>query len=170
MRDVALWTDGSSTGQVGPGGWAYILVCGDAEKSEAGYMDDTTNNRMEMTALLMGLRALKAPARVTVFIDSEYVMKPYTEGWLKKWKTAGWINGRGKAKKPVANRDLWEAIDAAMQGHVVSFTQVKGHDTGARYPLNDRCDEMAVAARHDGPVRHIPVELAETEPTTLELV
>jgi ribonuclease HI len=143
--EVELWTDGSSTGAVGDGGWAYVLRCGDKLKEGSGYVADTTNNRMEMTSLLMGLRALTRPGVfVRVFTDSQYVMKPFTDRWLHKWERAGWITGRGKHKRPVANQDLWQALMVESDKHHVTFEWVRGH---AGTLLNERCDELAKLAK-----------------------
>src|SRR3954465_14094207 len=122
---VELWTDGSSTGAVGDGGWAYVLRCAGQTKEACGFQPDTTNNRMELTGLLMGLRALKFSCRVEVYTDSEYVMKPFTQGWLTKWEKGGWITGRGSKKKPVANRDIWEAVKVEVAKHTVHFNWVR---------------------------------------------
>lgn len=168
MREVTLWTDGSSTGAVGDGGWAYVLVAGDAKKEASGYAPDTTNNRMELTALLMGLRALKVSnVRVHVRTDSEHVMFPFTKGWLQRWKRTGWITGRGSKKRPVANQDLWKALDAEAKKHFVTFEWVGGH-TGVE--LNERCDELAKAAKKAGMDQYVAVELPDLENLALELV
>jgi ribonuclease HI len=168
MPNVELWTDGSSTGKVGAGGWAYILRYGEHEKCGSGYADDTTNQRMEMTGMLMGLRAIKKPMQhVTVFTDSAYLMGGWTEGWLKKWKKNGWKTRRGFGP-PVSNRDIWEALMVEAANHSIHFTKVKGHHAEGLYPLNDRVDEMSREARLDTS-RLVVVELPRIENLTLEL-
>jgi ribonuclease HI len=155
--EIELWTDGSSTGAVGDGGWAFVLRCGEKVKEGSGYVPDTTNNRMEMTALLMGLRALtREGVFVRVFTDSEYLMKPFTHGWLHKWERGGWITGRGSKKKPVANQDLWQALKEEAGKHRVTFEWVRGH---AGTLLNERCDELAKAAKVAGMSAHVEIEL-----------
>lgn len=164
---VELWTDGSSTGAVGDGGWAYVLRCGATVKEACGFQPDTTNNRMELTGLLMGLRALKREGvRVEVFTDSQYVMHPFTQGWLHKWRRAGWITGRGSKKRPVSNRDLWEAVSAEVAMHTVTFNWVKGH---ADILLNEKCDELAKLAKAARMDRYVEVELPTVESMTMEM-
>lgn len=151
---VELWTDGSSTGRVGNGGWAFVLRYGTHEKEESGFATDTTNNRMEMTAALMGLRALKHPMPVTIFTDSEYLMHAFTLGWLKKWERKKW--------KKVKNVDLWQALQAEVKKHNVQWTWVRGH---ADSELNNRVDQAAVAARHAGPAAYVHVDLPPLQAT-----
>lgn len=139
---VDLWTDGSGTSQGNPGGWAYVLrtvhpTTGEVfEREGCGASNDTTNNRMEMTALLEGLRALKRPSIVVVHTDSEYVMKPWTMGWIAKWENRGWVK--------VKNVDLWLALKTEVERHMVTFEWVKGH-SGVN--LNERCDKLAGGER-----------------------
>lgn len=156
LTRVELWTDGSSTGAVGDGGWAYILRWGDHEKIEVGYIPDTTNQRMEMTAVLMGLRAIKWPMPVTIFCDSAYVQNAWQQGWLKKWKKNGWMAGSGRKLHPVENRDLWEALVAEVDRHGVMWNKVKGHSGDE---LNERVDALARGARKKGPEAFVHVEL-----------
>ena len=137
---VELHTDGACSGNPGPGGWGAILIWGDYEKELSGATHDTTNNRMELQAVIEGLNMLKKRCAVTVYTDSQYVLKGATE-WLHNWKRNGWKNS---AKKPVENKDLWEALDIALQNHHVKFIWVKGHNSD---PLNERADELAVNAR-----------------------
>lgn len=129
---VELWTDGSGTTQGNPGGWACVLKFGEHRREFCGGEPDTTNNRMEMTALLMGLRALKRPCDVEVHTDSEYVMKAWTEGWLNKWRAKNW--------RKVKNVDLWQALLAAAEPHRLTFVWHKGH-TGV--VENELCDKLA---------------------------
>jgi ribonuclease HI len=124
---------------------------------------------MEMTAMLMGLRAIKKPMQhVTVFTDSAYVMNAWTQGWLKKWKKNGWRAGPRGSKGPVANRDLWEALVLAADSHMLHFTKVKGHDEDGKFPLNDRVDELSREARLN-PEMFVEVELPLIENLALEL-
>lgn len=153
---VELWTDGSSTGAVGDGGWAYILRYGDHEKEASGFAPDTTNQRMEMIAVLMGLRALRRPVPVVVHTDSAYVMNAFTQGWIRKWQGNNWIAGRGSKAHPVENRDAWEALIEAVGRHYVTWEKVKGH---SNLELNDRVDALAVAAKKAGPDAYVKVEL-----------
>ncbi|NBV54594.1 MAG: ribonuclease HI [Proteobacteria bacterium] len=136
---VKMFTDGACSGNPGPGGWAALLVKDGARKTLHGAEGHTTNNRMEMTAVLMGLRALKAPCAVTIFSDSQYVVKGMTE-WLAGWVRKGWKNSQGKA---VENRDLWEELMEAVKPHKVRWEWVKGHDG---HPENELVDGLAVAA------------------------
>lgn len=153
---VELWTDGSSTGRVGDGGWAYVLLYGQHEKEAAGFAADTTNNRMEMTAALMGLRALKHPMPVTIFTDSQYLMHAFTLGWLKKWERKRW--------RKVKNVDLWLALSTETKKHNVQWQWIRGH---ADSELNNRVDQLAVAARHEGVAAYVAVELPSIDHLTL---
>jgi ribonuclease HI len=161
---VELWCDGSSTGEVGPGGWAYLLRFGAHEKEASGHVPDTTNQRMEMTAALMGLRALKRPAVVEIVTDSAYLKNAFTQGWFKKWKSNGWMAGSGSRAHPVVNRDLWESLLVETAGHNVTWKKVKGHSGNEH---NDRVDLLAVAAKVAGMDAYVPVELAAFEALTL---
>nr|AJO70729.1 ancestral ribonuclease H Anc1 [synthetic construct] len=137
MKKVELYTDGACLGNPGPGGWAAILRYGEHEKELSGGEAHTTNNRMELTAAIEGLRALKEPCQVDLYTDSQYVRKAITEGWLDGWQRNGW---KTASKKPVKNQDLWQALLEAMQRHQVTFHWVKGH---AGHPENERCDQLA---------------------------
>jgi ribonuclease HI len=138
---VEIWTDGACSGNPGPGGWAAIMRWRDAEKELVGGERDTTNNRMELMGVIVGLESLTRPSTVVIKTDSAYLQKAFTEGWLQRWKRNGWLTS---AKKPVANQDLWIALDAAAAKHTVRFERVKGH---AGVELNERADRLAVAAR-----------------------
>jgi len=138
MKQVDIFTDGACKGNPGPGGWAAILRMGAHEKELTGSEAATTNNRMEMTAILRGLTALKEPCAVTVHTDSRYVIDGMTQ-WIFGWQKRGWVNA---AKKPVANEDLWRELIAAVRPHKVSWEWVKGH---AGHPENERCDALASA-------------------------
>jgi ribonuclease HI len=140
---VDLWTDGACSGNPGPGGWAAILLWRGHERELSGGEPDTTNNRMELMGVIQGLRALKRPATVRVLTDSAYLEKAFSHGWLERWKRNGW---KTAAKKPVANQDLWEALDEATDGHTIRFERVSGH---AGVELNERADRLAVAARDE---------------------
>ncbi len=147
---VELWTDGACSGNPGPGGWAAILIARHADGSAAKQVElsgsdpATTNNRMELQAVIEGLRLLRPSTAVTVHIDSSYVMDAITKRWHVGWEARGW---RTAAKQPVKNRELWEALLAEIARHDVSWTKVRGH---AGVELNERCDELAVAACHAG--------------------
>jgi len=135
-RDVTLYTDGACDPNPGPGGWAVLLLFGDHQKTLTGSAPKTTNNRMELQAVISGLEALTRPCRVRLCTDSEYVHKGVTE-YMERWKTRGW---RTSAKEPVANRELWEALDAALQRHTIEWNWVKGH---AGDPHNETVDRLA---------------------------
>ncbi len=138
---VELWTDGACSGNPGPGGWAAILRKGDRVKELSGGEPQTTNNRMELQSVIEGLRALNRPVDVVVHLDSSYVESAFTKGWIDTWRANGW---RTAGKQPVKNQDLWEQLIAEVAKHQVSWTLVKGHDG---VELNERADELAVAAR-----------------------
>jgi ribonuclease HI len=134
-------TDGSCLGNPGPGGWACILRYGERSKELFGYAPQTTNNRMELTAAIEGLRALRESCEVEIVTDSEYVKNGITS-WIAGWKKKGWLTS---AKKPVVNRDLWEELDAQVARHKATWTWTKGH---AAHGDNNRADELAnLAAR-----------------------
>ena len=136
MKSVTLITDGSCLGNPGPGGWAAILRHGGTKRELSGAQPETTNNRMEMTAVLEGLSALNERCQVTIEIDSEYVKKGITE-WIAGWKRRGW---KTAAKQPVKNQDLWRKLDEAVTRHEIEWRWVKGHSDHAD---NNRCDELA---------------------------
>lgn len=140
MAPVSLYTDGSCSGNPGPGGWGAILVAGGRELELSGGEPHTTNNRQELLAVIHGLRALKRPCAVTVTTDSEYVANGFQKGWVVAWKRRGWVNSK---REPVKNRDLWEQLDAEVGRHEVSWVWVRGH-RGHAY--NERCDRLAVSA------------------------
>jgi ribonuclease HI len=138
--DVELWTDGACSGNPGPGGWAAVLVCNGRERELSGGAKLTTNNRMELQAVIEGLAALDRPCAVRVHIDSTYVMHAITKNWIAGWQRRGW---KTAAKTPVANRELWEELLEQLARHDVTWVKVKGH---AGVDLNERCDGLAVAA------------------------
>jgi ribonuclease HI len=133
---VEIFTDGACRGNPGPGGWGVLLRSGEREKELYGGAKETTNNRMELTAAIEGLTTLKRPARVTLTTDSQYVRKGITE-WITNWKKNGWKNS---AKKPVANADLWQQLDALAAQHQIDWRWVKGH---SGHPDNERVDALA---------------------------
>lgn len=141
---VMLFTDGACSGNPGPGGWAYILQHPTSGKElvASGGEPQTTNNRMELIAVVRGLEALKRRSAVEILTDSVYVGKGLSE-WLPKWKANGWRRREGKALKEIKNEDLWRQLDKLLAQHVISYTPVAGH---SGHPENDRCDELAVAA------------------------
>ena len=140
MKTVTLYTDGACSGNPGPGGWGTILSARGVKKELSGGERSTTNNRMELTAVIRGLQALKRPCKVTVVTDSKYVADAVTLGWAKKWKAQGWMRNK---KEKALNPDLWDELLTLLSVHEVTFSWVKGH---AGHPENERCDEMAVAA------------------------
>ncbi|GAB4150678.1 MAG: ribonuclease HI [Planctomycetaceae bacterium] len=141
---VQLFTDGACKGNPGPGGWACILrhPSTQTEKEFSGGHPETTNNQMELQAVISGLQQLKKPSRVEVVTDSSYVAKGCQE-WLPGWKRNGWKRKDGKRLKPIKNEEYWRTLDELLAIHDVHFTLVRGH-TG--HPENERCDELAVAA------------------------
>lgn len=139
MKEVILYTDGACKGNPGPGGYCCILKYGEREKVLSGGEANTTNNRMELTAVIVGLKALKERCAVTVFSDSKYVVEAIEKGWAEGWRANGW---RKADKKPALNVDLWEELLNLLAEHAVTFSWIKGHD-GQEY--NERCDRTAVA-------------------------
>lgn len=139
MKKIVIHTDGACSGNPGPGGWAAVLRYGEQKKELSGGERETTNNRMELTAVLRALEALKEPCQVTVFTDSQYISRAVGEGWLKKWKAAGFTKKGG-----LKNAELWRALDGLLQTHDVTFSWVRGHADDAD---NNRCDELAVRER-----------------------
>lgn len=131
-----MYTDGACSGNPGPGGWGTVLISGNHRKELFGGEAETTNNRMEMMAVIQGAEALKRASSVDVFTDSTYVLKGMTE-WLEGWKKRGW---RTAAKKPVKNVDLWQRLEKALDRHEVNWIWVKGH---SGVPENERADELA---------------------------
>jgi len=138
-KHVLLFTDGSSLGNPGPGGWGAILRIGEREKELSGGERETTNNRMELTAAIEGLAALKYPCRVTLYSDSKYLVDGLSKGWAEGWRRRGWIKSD---KKPALNPDLWERLLDLCATHEVELVWLKGH---AGHPENERCDRLAVA-------------------------
>ena len=137
MKKVVIYTDGACSGNPGPGGWGSILIYDDIRKEISGGKKDTTNNIMEMTAVIEGLKLLKYPCKVKVYSDSAYVVNAFNQKWIQGWKKNGWKNS---SKEAVKNRELWEKLDELTSIHDVRFIKVKGHSDNE---LNNRCDELA---------------------------
>ena len=137
LKKITLYTDGSCIGNPGPGGYAYILIYGDLKKEFSGYEPETTNNRMELSAVINGLNQIKEPCDVTIYTDSAYVLNAFEQDWITNWQLKGW---RTANKKDVLNKDLWLKLLDAMERHVVHWVKVKGH---ADNELNNRCDILA---------------------------
>ncbi len=139
MKKIQMFTDGACSGNPGAGGWGTILRYGGHEKELSGGEKTTTNNRMELTAVIKGLEALKEPCEVELYTDSKYIVDSVTKGWAVKWRNNGWIK---PDKNPALNPDLWERLLDLLDIHKVDFNWVKGH---AGHPENERCDRLAVA-------------------------
>lgn len=145
MKHVDIFTDGSSRGNPGPGGYGVVLRCENArgqvvERELSGGFRRTTNNRMEIMAAIAGLEALKYPCEVTLYSDSQYLINAFNKHWVDSWMAKGWKNAK---KEPVKNEDLWKRLLAAKEGHKVGFVWVRGH---AGHAENERCDKLATAA------------------------
>ena len=138
-KQVTLYTDGACSGNPGPGGWGAILVYKGTEREFSGGEEMTTNNRMELTAVIEGLSKLKEPCTVTVYSDSKYLIDAITQGWVLRWKQNGWMRNK---KDRALNPDLWETLLGLLSTHECDFVWVKGHAENA---YNNRCDELAVA-------------------------
>ena len=139
MKTVTIYTDGACSGNTGPGGWGAILEWNGVEKELRGGENPTTNNRMELTAVIVALETLKEACIVELYSDSKYVIDALTKGWLASWRKNGW---RKSDKKPVLNIDLWERLLPQLARHEMHYHWVKGH---AENEKNNRCDQMAVA-------------------------
>lgn len=139
MKKVEIYTDGACRGNPGRGGWGAVLVYGGREKEMSGGERQTTNNRMELTAAISALEALREPCEVTLTSDSKYLTDAINKGWLQNWKRKGWRKSDGDA---LPNLDLWQKIDELLSVHKVTFVWVKGHEGHA---YNERCDALATA-------------------------
>ena len=140
MKEITIYTDGACSGNPGPGGWGAVLIFGNNQKEISGGAKDTTNNIMEMTAVIEALKLLKEPCVVNLYSDSAYVVNAFQEHWIEGWIAKGWVNSK---KEPVKNKELWlEMIDLTNK-HKVTFIKVKGHSTNE---LNNRCDFLATTA------------------------
>ena len=144
MKKVSLFTDGACSGNPGPGGWAFILRCErtDKELERSDGVPETTNNQMELMAVIRGLEALKEPCVVTLYADSSYVLQGMQK-WMAGWKSRGWKRKDGSKLVPVKNVELWRQLDDLMQRHHIDFEHVKGH---SGHLENERCDELSVTA------------------------
>lgn len=140
MKKVEIFTDGACKGNPGPGGWGAILRYKNVEKEISGGEPDTTNNRMELTAVIKALELLKEKCEVSLYTDSQYVANALTQGWAKKWKANGWMRNK---KEKALNPELWDRLLSLYEFHEVEINWVKGH---AGHPENERCDRLAVAA------------------------
>lgn len=137
-QEVAIYTDGACSGNPGPGGWAAVLMAQGKTREISGYEEDTTNNRMELTAAIEALEKLTRPCKVKLYSDSSYLVSAFNQGWLKNWQKNGWRNSAGQA---VSNPDLWQKLVAMTEKHDVEWIKVKGH---ADNKWNNRCDQLAV--------------------------
>lgn len=140
INTVTIYTDGACSGNPGVGGWGAILICGNNSKKISGGELNTTNNRMELSAVINALSCLKQQSNVKLYSDSAYVVNAFTQGWLEKWSKLGWYTSK---KQPVQNKDLWIKLFALTEKHSVKFIKVKGHSDNA---LNNECDAIARAA------------------------
>jgi ribonuclease HI len=143
LKHVTVYTDGSCIGNPGPGGYGVVLLYGDHREELAGGFRETTNNRMELLAAIVGLEALKETCRVTLYSDSQYVVNGMERGWAERWRANGWK--RNKREKAI-NPDLWDRLLILGENHEIEFKWVRGH---AGVPENERCDELAFEAAQD---------------------
>lgn len=143
LKKVEIFTDGACSGNPGPGGWAAILRYSGTEKGLSGFSRLTTNNQMELTAVIEGLRAIKQPCELVIYSDSQYLKNGITS-WIHNWKKNGW---KTAGKEPVKNKDLWEALDQGAQRHSIEWKWVRGHHG---HPENERCDQLARDAIRSG--------------------
>jgi ribonuclease HI len=141
LKTVVIYTDGACSGNPGPGGWAAILSCNGRERELSGGERQTTNNRMELHAVIAALQNLREPCVVRLHTDSKYIVQAFNDRWIAAWQRRGWMT---TAKKPVANQDLWEQLIELASVHEVEWIWVRGH---ANVVLNERCDRLAVAQR-----------------------
>ncbi|HEY9073048.1 MAG TPA: ribonuclease HI, partial [Desulfobaccales bacterium] len=139
---ISIFTDGACLGNPGPGGYGIILVDGKNRKELSGGYRLTTNNRMELTAAIQGLAALKQPCQVQLFSDSQYLVEAMEKGWAQRWKANNWYRNK---KDKAANQDLWQELLNLCQKHTVRFVWIRGHDG---HPENEQCDQLAVTAAH----------------------
>lgn len=137
MVSVTIYTDGACSGNPGPGGWGAVLICGENKKEISGGNKNTTNNIMEITAVIEALKCLKSECKATVYSDSAYVVNCFNQGWIYNWKKNNW---KTSTKGPVKNKELWEELYTLVKKYNVEFVKVKGHSDNE---LNNRCDELA---------------------------
>jgi ribonuclease HI len=140
MKQIDIYTDGACSGNPGPGGWGAVLFYGEKRKEMSGADKHTTNNRMELTAPIEAMKALKEPCKIKLYSDSAYLVNCFQQGWIKNWQRNGWVNSK---KEPVENQDLWKELLKLMDHHQVEYIKVKGHSDNE---WNNRCDELARAA------------------------
>lgn len=140
MKELIIYTDGACSGNPGPGGWGAVLLYRQMRREMSGYEPVTTNNRMELTAAIEALRALREPCRITLYSDSTYLVNAFLQRWLVSWQKNNWLKSD---KKPVENQDLWKTLLELTAQHDVTFVKVKGHASNAE---NNRCDELATGA------------------------
>ncbi len=137
MKQVIMYTDGACSFNPGPGGYGIVLMYGKQKKEFSGFKQNTTNNQMELTAVIEGLKKLKEPCKVAIHTDSAYVLNAFEQNWVGNWLKNNWKNAN---KKPVLNKELWLELISQLEKHVVSWVKVKGHSDDE---LNNRCDELA---------------------------
>ena len=137
MKDVIIYTDGACSGNPGPGGWGAILMYKDTKKEISGYSTDTTNNIMEMTAVIEALKLLTEPCNIKIYSDSAYIVNAFKENWIEGWIKKNWQNSK---KEPVKNKELWQELLELLNSHKFNFLKVKGHSDNE---FNNRCDELA---------------------------
>ena len=137
VEKVTIYTDGACSGNPGPGGWAAVLIYNENRKEISGAKKETTNNIMELTAVIEALKLLKYPCEVDLYSDSAYVVNGFNQGWIYNWRKNNW---RTSSKEPVKNKEIWEELYNLSKIHKVNFIKVKGHSTNE---LNNRCDELA---------------------------
>ena len=147
MKEVTIYTDGACSGNPGAGGYGVVLMYGAAKKELSEGYEKTTNNRMELLAVIRGLEALKEPCRVNLYSDSKYVVDAIEKGWVVKWKQNNWMRNK---KERASNVDLWQQLLVMLEKHQVKFIWVKGH---ADNPWNERCDELARMAIQKGELK-----------------
>ncbi len=140
MKRVTIYTDGACSGNPGPGGWGAVLMFNEFRKEMSGFEPQTTNNRMELTAAIVALNALKEPCEVSLYSDSAYLVNAFQQKWLDNWQKRNWIKSD---KKPVENQDLWKELLRLTRIHKVTWIKVKGHASNKE---NNRCDELATGA------------------------
>ncbi len=136
-KQITIHTDGACSGNPGPGGWAAVLTYGEHTKEISGFENNTTNQRMELTAAIGALKSLKEPCQVDLYSDSAYLVNAFHQKWFVRWEMNGWYNAQ---KKPVENRDLWQQLLQLAQVHQITWIKVKGHSGN---PGNERCDQLA---------------------------
>lgn len=137
MKNVTIYTDGACSVNPGPGGWGCVLIYNGVEREYSGFVNDTTNNRMEMLAVIEALNKLKEPCNVDLYSDSAYVVNAFLQNWITSWKAKDW---KTADNKPVKNLDLWQEIDELSQKHNIKWHKVKGHSTNE---YNNKCDSLA---------------------------